>query len=111
MTFLLVALGAAVGASMRFALSHVLDGRWHRGTLLANVAGSGLFGLFAAISLGDVAWAVAATGFCGAFTTFSSFAVQTIQAPPRRAALYATATAVLAVVACAAGWWVGSGGA
>ncbi len=108
MTTLLVILGAAVGAPLRYACAHRLDGRWPRGTLLVNTVGSGLFGLVAALSLGGAAWALLATGFCGAFTTFSSFAVQAAERPAREAGVYVTATVVLALGACTAGWALGA---
>ncbi|WP_374457833.1 CrcB family protein [Nocardioides sp.] len=108
MTALLVVAGAAVGAPLRYVVAHLLDGRWPTGTLLVNVVGSGLLGLFAALSLGDAGWALLGTGFCGAFTTFSSFAVQTVDRPARTATAYAVATTVLAVAACALGWVLGS---
>ncbi len=108
MTALLVALGAAVGAPLRYALAHLLDARWPAGTLLANTVGSGLFGLFAALALDDRGWALLGTGLCGAFTTFSSFAVQAVDRPARTATAYVVATTVLAVGACTLGWAVGS---
>ena len=107
MTALLVALGAAVGAPLRYVVAH-LDGRWPTGTLVVNALGSGLFGLFAALSLGDAGWALLGTGFCGAFTTFSSFAVQAVDRPARTAAAYVVATTLLAVGACALGWLLGN---
>lgn len=110
MTALLVALGAAVGAPLRYAVAVSLDGRWRfpSGTLLVNVAGSGLFGVFAALSLGDAGWALLGTGFCGGFTSFSSFAVQTVERSGRAAGAYVIATTVLAVAACALGWTLGA---
>ena len=108
MTALLVVLGAAVGASLRFACSTTYDARWPVGTLLANTVGSGLFGCFAALSLGDAAWALLGIGFCGAFTTFSSFAVQSVDQPVRRSGPYVLATVVLALGACVLGWQLGS---
>ncbi len=44
MTPLLVAVGAAVGATLRFWVGHHLDGRTHWGTLAVNVAGSFVLG-------------------------------------------------------------------
>lgn len=109
MTVLLVALGAAVGAPLRYAVAAWLDARFPRGMLLVNAVGSGLFGLFAALSLGDAGWALLGTGFCGALTSFSTFAVQSVERPVREAAVYVTATTVLSVGACALGWWLGMG--
>ena len=107
MTVLLVAVGAAVGAPLRYALAR-LDGAFPAGMLMVNTIGSGLFGLFAAMSLGEASWALLGTGFCGAFTSFSSFAVQAVGRPSRLATTYVVATTVLSVGACAAGWWLGT---
>lgn len=105
MTPLLVALGAAVGAPLRYALSQLLDDeRWPVGTLVANTLGSLLIGGFAALALDGHAWALLATGFCGGLTSFSSFAVQTVDRGPRLGAPYAAVTVVLALTACAAGF-------
>jgi len=104
MTALLVALGAAVGAPLRYVVARALDGPFPTGMLLVNVAGSGLFGAFAAWSLGAGWWALLGTGFCGGFTSFSSFAVQAVDRPGRTATAYVVATAALSVGACALGW-------
>ena len=108
MSALLVALGAAAGAPLRYVLAHLLDRRWPAGTLVVNVVGSGLFGLFAALSLGELGWALLGTGFCGAFTTLSSFAVQAVDRPARTATAYVVATTALALGACAVGWALGT---
>lgn len=108
MTALLVALGAAVGAPLRYALSR-RDGVFPVGMLAVNVVGSGLFGAFAAMSLGGEWWALLGTGFCGGFTSFSSFAVQSVTRPARVATAYVAATTVLSVGACALGWLLGTG--
>jgi len=107
MTTLLVVLGAAVGAPLRYVVSR-LDGYVPRGMLAVNTVGSGLFGLFAALSLCEAAWALLGIGFCGGFTSFSTFAVQAVERPARAAAGYVAATTVLAVGACALGWLVGT---
>ena len=104
MTAVLVALGAAVGAPLRYVLSRALDGRFPTGMLLVNALGSGLFGVFAALSLSAGGWALLGTGFCGGFTSYSTFAVQSVERPPGLATAYVVATTVLSVGACAAGW-------
>jgi CrcB protein len=108
MTTLLVALGAAAGAPLRYLIGHALDRAFPTGLLLVNTVGSGLFGLFAALSLGDAGWALLGTGFCGGFTSFSAFAVHTVERPARLATAYVLATTVLAVGACTIGWMVGA---
>jgi CrcB protein len=102
-TALLVALGAAVGAPLRYAVAHALDGRWPAGTLVVNVVGSGLAGVFAGLAVSGDAWALLVTGFCGGFTTYSSAAVHSVDLG-RRGLAYAAATVVLSVAAAALGF-------
>ena len=107
MTPLLVALGAAVGAPLRLLAGHWLDRDFPFGTLVANVAGSFLLGWFSALALGDHAFALLGTGFCGAFTTYSAFAVKTHEHGLRGGGAYAVATVGLALAACAGGFLLG----
>ena len=106
MTWVLVALGAAVGAPVRFALGEWLDEDFPYGTLLVNVVASGLLGWLSGHALSESAASLLATGFCGGMSTYSAFAVQTHRAGRRLGALYAVATIVLSVGACALGFWV-----
>jgi CrcB protein len=108
-TALLVALGAAVGASARFVVASRLDGRrLPLGTFAVNVSGSFLLGLFSALSLNQHEIALLGTGFCGGFTTYSAFAVQTHDLGRIRGAAYAAATIAVALAACVLGYWVGT---
>ena len=76
MSALLVALGAAVGAPLRYLLGHVLDRDLPWGTLVANLVASFLLGLFSALSLTGHQLALLGTGFCGGLSTYSAFAVK-----------------------------------
>ncbi len=107
MTLLLVALGGAIGAALRFLVAHHLDSRVPWGTLLVNVAGSFLLGLWSGLALEENAMALLGVGFCGGFTTYSAFAVQTHARGWAGGTAYAGATIVLALVACAGGFVVG----
>lgn len=107
MTPLLVALGAAVGAPLRYLAGHVLDRAFPNGTLLVNVAGSFVLGLLSASALSGSAMALLGVGFCGGLTTYSSFAVQTVRLGSRRGTAYAAATLVLSLSACGLGFSVG----
>jgi fluoride exporter len=106
-TALLVALGAAAGAPLRFALATRLDGRTPWGTLAVNVTGSFLLGLLSAASLSSNGMALLGVGFCGGFTTYSAFAVQTHTLGVRRGAAYAAGTIAASLAACALGFAVG----
>ena len=92
MTGLLVALGAAVGAPLRFLMSHWLDRRRHWGTLLVNLAGSLVLGALVGGVVDGDALALLGTGFCGGLTTYSAFAVQAVDGGRRRGAAYVTVT-------------------
>lgn len=106
MTVLLVALGGAIGAPLRFVAGRHLDGLrgWPVGTLLVNVAGSFLLGWLTALGLDGHQNALLGVGFCGALTTYSSFTVQTAELRGWRAVAYPVATIGLAVPACLLGF-------
>ena len=84
--YLWISLGAVVGASARFVFSRAIA-RWFSpdfpyGTLFINVTGSFLLGLFLIWTservLVDPRWRLLiAIGFCGSYTTFSSYAFET----------------------------------
>lgn len=108
MTAALVALGAAVGAPLRFVIATRLDGRLPWGTFAVNVAGSFVLGLLSAVSLTSNELALLGVGFCGGFTTYSAFSVQTHGLGPRLGAVYAGATIVASLAACALGFALGA---
>ena len=104
MTPLLVALGAALGAPLRYAIASALDAeRFPRGTLLVNVVGSFLLGLFVEAGASGHWLTLLGTGFCGGFTTYSAFAVQTYRLDPMRGTAYAVLTIGVSLAACAIG--------
>lgn len=74
MTVLVVALGAAVGAPLRYLVGRAVRTRFPWGTLGVNVAGCLVLGLVAgAGTLSGEAVALVGTGFCGALTTYSTY--------------------------------------
>jgi fluoride exporter len=106
-TPLLVGLGALLGAPLRYLLGSRLDSPgFPTGTLVVNVAGSFLLGLFSGLALGGHATALLGTGFCGGFTTYSSFAVQSHKLGWSRGSAYAVVTVAASLVACALGFWL-----
>lgn len=109
MTWLLVALGAAVGAPLRYVAGHLLDGRLPRGTILVNWVGSFLLGWSTGLGLGGDATALVGVGFCGALTTYSSFAVQSHDRGLRLGSLTVVVTLVPALLLCWLGFLMGLG--
>lgn len=90
-TYLWIALGGALGSVGRawlgFALARVTGPEFPWGTILINMVGSfviGIFGMLTATSGGRFALpadirAFVMVGVCGGFTTFSSFSLQTLE--------------------------------
>lgn len=103
MTVLLVALGAAVGAPLRYLSGDLLDGRLHWGTLVVNVVGSAMLGALVGAAVEGHWLALLGTGFCGGLTTYSSFAVQSVQGGRRRGTAYAVMTVAGCLVAATLG--------
>ena len=99
----LVALGGAAGAAARYAVHHALRTRWGAtstaSTLVVNVAGSFVLGMLVAQSEEGGAMALLGIGVCGAFTTFSTLALDLWSAidegHPRRAAVNAVLSLAL----------------
>lgn len=85
--FLFVALGAALGANARYIIGLWAAGRFGAhfpyGTLIVNVLGSLLLGFLLVLTterltLSPETRLLVAVGFLGSFTTFSSFAVESV---------------------------------
>ncbi len=84
--YLWIALGAVAGAIARYTLSSYIARQFSAafpyGTLLINVSGSLVLGFFLILAgeriLLDPRWRMlVAIGFCGSYTTFSSYAFET----------------------------------
>lgn len=99
MTALFVVVGACVGAPLRLLVSRAVPDE--NGTLIVNVAGSLLIGLFAGLSAH--AYALLGLGFCGAFTTYSTFGVEAVSLHPRSSARFVAMSVILCCGACALG--------
>lgn len=103
MTLLLVALGAAVGAPLRYLTDRAVQARhpsvfpW--GTLTVNVVGSFVLGFLAALPADGWLTALAGTGFCGALTTYSTFSYETLRLATGGNRFYAMCNVVASVVA------------
>lgn len=85
--FLLISAGAVLGANARYWLSDWATRKWGTdfpfGTLLVNLTGSFVLGLFLTLALErlnlDPRWRLLiATGFLGAYTTFSTYTYESV---------------------------------
>lgn len=116
MSVLLVILGAAIGAPLRYLTDLVVQSRhdsvvpW--GTFAVNASGSLVLGAAAGavVQGGGPAWVLTlvGAGFCGALTTFSTFGFETVRLVEEGSSLEAMGNVVLSLivglVACAGGW-------
>ena len=114
---LLVALGAAVGAPLRYLVNHGIRARFGgtptAGTLVVNVVGSFVLGLVVGAGLGSAPLALVGIGFCGALTTFSTLALEIWDALADDRRAHAVANVALSLTlglgAAWLGWALGGG--
>ncbi|WP_250002366.1 fluoride efflux transporter CrcB [Actinoplanes sp. M2I2] len=115
MTVLLVALGAAVGAPLRYLIDQALKkkaGTFPVGTFVVNVAGSALLGFLIGVPTPADMTALLGTGFCGALTTYSTFSLEALTLVENgerfRAMLYVLASLAVGLGAAALGHAAGA---
>lgn len=111
-----IAMGGALGAMSRFAMSHQVyqwfgrDFAW--GTLSVNVIGSFIMGLAAVLLVDKMAvsteWrSFVLVGFLGAFTTFSTFSYETMQYIEIGELNKAMLNIGVSIITCLVAVWVG----
>lgn len=113
MNFLFVALGGALGAMGRYAISLIpVKTEFPLLTLLTNLLGAVLIGFVVGVADGKgnasphavLFWK---TGVCGGFTTFSTFSLEAFTLLEHKAYLPAAAYIVLSCACCIAGIFCG----
>ena len=114
---LAVAIGGALGALARFGVSTAVAAafgtRFPLGTLVVNVAGSfamgWLFALFAGrMDISPELRLLVTTGLLGAFTTFSTFSVETLVLLQADRWVAGAANVLLSVALCLGAAWLGT---
>jgi len=117
--YLAIAAGGALGTVARYFLSGVIADAFGQtfpwGTLIVNVSGSFVIGLFASLTGPDGRLLVSGMtrqfvmiGICGGYTTFSSFSIQTLNLANDGEWLYASANIAGSVVLCLIFVWIGA---
>ena len=117
--FLLVMIGGAIGAALRYEVGrltlHQLDPGFPWGTLIVNLAGGLLMGALAGFMFGrtppdQALWMFVGVGILGGFTTFSAFSFDMFamleQGRTGLAALYAAASVLGALGLLFLGFWL-----
>lgn len=105
MLYLGVALAGALGAPARYLVEAWVSGQRSRafpwGTLVVNLSGSFLLGLLTGLVLHHAfptsPQVLLGAGFCGAYTTYSTFAVETVRLAERGLGRAALANVALSV--------------
>lgn len=117
---LAVGAAAAVGAVARYVLGQYVQyrspGAFPRGTWLINVSGSFVLGLLVGLgarhALPEQVVTIAGVGFCGAYTTFSTFSYELVQLCKKgqvgKSLLYAASSLAVGLAAAAAALAIGS---
>ncbi|GAA2800039.1 fluoride efflux transporter CrcB [Streptomyces showdoensis] len=110
MNWLLVVLGAAVGAPLRYLTDRAVQARhdsvfpW--GTFAVNVVGSLVLGLLTGVA-STRAGLLLGTGLCGALTTYSTFSYETLKLYESGARAYAVANVLGSIAAGLGAVWLG----
>ena len=118
LNYILIALGSAAGGITRYWASGVVANRMGQSfpwdTLFVNVTGSFVIGFLATMTAPEGRWLIGPyarnllmIGFCGGYTTFSAFSLQTVNLLQDKEWLYACGNAVLSVMLCLMSVWLG----
>jgi CrcB protein len=113
-----IAIGSALGGMARYWCSGVaarlIGETFPWGTIIVNIVGSFIIGFFATLTGPDgrifadtLTRQFVMIGFCGGYTTFSSFSLQTLALVQDGEWLLASANIALSVIACLLAVWAG----
>ncbi|MFR1288622.1 MAG: fluoride efflux transporter CrcB [Alistipes finegoldii] len=112
-----VGFGGAAGSIVRYLLSGgILAGQtllgFPAGTFTVNAAGSLLIGILLEATVSETLGWLLIVGFCGGFTTFSTFSADTVRLLRagcyNAAAVYVALSVAVCIVFAALGMWIGT---
>ena len=107
-----IGLGGALGSILRALIAVTVKSNFPWGTLLANFVGCLIIGLVIGNESVTADWAhhtrgFVVVGFCGGFTTFSTFSLQTIKQLEAGDLIGAVSNILLSLVVCLCAVWGG----
>ena len=116
----MIGIGGSLGAAARYLLGNLIRKGTQKidpfpiGTWIINITGSFILGVLAQFHLtnqiSDWLWYFAGVGFCGAYTTFSTFGNETItliQANKLKlAAIYVVTSIIFGVISAMIGFYI-----
>ena len=111
----LIGLGGMVGTVLRYYIGKLMSAKLSSGfpwaTWTVNISGSVLLGIIWSLHGGELIpdwlWLAVGTGFCGAYTTFSTFGYEFIQYLERRQYLRGMVYVISSVAVGLTGAWLG----
>lgn len=111
-----VAVLGGIGAVLRFLVDRAVTGRlagaFPSGIFVVNISGALLLGLLGGLAPDSTTALLAGVALIGAYTTFSTWMLQTLELGEGRRYWLAVANIVLSlavgIVAAASGWWIGT---
>ncbi len=118
MVYLWVALGSALGGAARYwfygLMARMLGETFPWGTLVVNVIGCSIIGVFATLTGPEGRWLAPSslrmfvmTGVCGGYTTFSTFGLETFYLARDGQWFKAAANVLASLSFCLMGVWIG----
>ncbi|MSP50621.1 MAG: fluoride efflux transporter CrcB [Alphaproteobacteria bacterium] len=106
-----IALGGALGSVGRYWLALAFEALFASGfpwaTVAANVTGSFVIGIVAALPFGPLSRQFLMVGVLGGYTTFSAFSLQTLVLAQEGEWAKAVANVLASVILCLAAVWIG----
>jgi len=107
---LLIFLGGGTGSCLRYLLTYLFHTPF--ATFTANIIGCFLIGMLSSM-ISNAEWKLLlVTGFCGGFTTFSTFSNETTamlrSGDTLQAVCYIAASVIFGIIATIAGVWLSS---
>ena len=117
-SLLLVGAGGAAGSMARYGISYAVSKYiihpFPVATFVINISGAFiiglLFGLFGRHQMQESGYLLLASGFCGGFTTFSTFALENVSLLEKglslTAILYTGLSLIIGLLCCKMGIWL-----
>lgn len=115
--YIYIAIGSAFGGMLRYFCSTIISNsliyaNFPLGVLVINIAGSFIIGLASSISIADpliearIKYLII-IGFCGGYTTFSSFSLDNLHLIQNNQVAVAVVNILSSVILCIVATWVG----